>query len=79
MKSNPLPILEIKKHHDIFIEAYKYATRNREDFCCGEKMKFIEEFGYIEHDKSAGPIFRAFGKIMLCRYCSEKRKIYYEI
>ena len=66
-------------HNDVFLEAYKYATRNRKDFCCGEKMKFVEEFGTIEHDKSAGDIFHADGYLARCELCEKIRKIYYNI
>ena len=64
-------------HVTEFLKAYKYATRNRKDFCCGEKMKFIEEFGTIEHDKSAGDIFHADGYLARCELCNKGRKINY--
>ena len=62
-------------HETVFNKAYKYATRNREDFCCGQKMKFVEEFGWFEHDKSAGDIFHADGYLAKCLLCGEEYKL----
>ena len=45
--------------------------------CCNQEMKYIEEFGKLEHNISVGPIFKATGTIYQCMLCNETLAINY--
>jgi hypothetical protein len=63
---------EPEDRHRIFIEAFIYATRFRRDYCCGEKMQYIDQFGYFENKE-----FIASGYYDKCQICGSEKKIYY--
>jgi hypothetical protein len=63
---------ESKDRHSIFIKAFIYAMRFRKNYCCGEKMQYIDQFGYVENVD-----FIVTGYYAKCQICGSEKKIYY--